>query len=45
MDYLKTFAQLTQKDGSFIVGREKNDKFTLDDLKGKYIIGGREGAC
>jgi len=42
-DYLKTFAQLTQKDGSFIVSRENNDNFTLDDLKGKYIIGGREG--
>ena len=24
-----TFAQLTQKDGSFIVSREKNDNFTL----------------
>ena len=44
-DYLKTFAQLTQKDGSFIVAREKNDNFTLDDLRGKYIIGGREGDC
>lgn len=43
-DYLKTFAQLTQKDGSFIVAREKNDNFSLNDLKGKYIIGGREGA-
>ena len=42
-DYLKTFAQLTQKDGSFIVSREKIDNFTLDDLKGKYIIGGRIG--
>ena len=42
-DYLKTFAQLTQKDGSFIVSREKIDNFTLDDLKGKYIIGGRVG--
>lgn len=42
-DYLKTFAQLTQKDGSFIVAREKQDNFTLDDLRGKYIIGGREG--
>ena len=40
-DYLKTFAQLTQKDGSFIVSREKYDNFTLDDLKGKTIIGGR----
>ncbi len=42
-DYLKTFAQLTQKDGSFIVSRKKIDNFTVDDLKGKYIIGGRIG--
>ena len=42
-DYLKTFAQLTQKDGSFIVSREKIDNFTLQDMKGKTIIGGRQG--
>ena len=42
-DYLKTFAQLTQKDGSFIVSRKKIDNFTLDDLKGKDVIGGRAG--
>ncbi len=42
-DYLKTFAQLTQKDGSFLVSRKKIDNFTLDDLRGKYIIGGRIG--
>ena len=42
-DYLKTFAQLTQKDGSFLVSRERLDNFTLTDLKGKYIIGGRIG--
>ena len=42
-DYLKTFAQLTQKDGSFIVSREKINNFTLDNLKGKSIIGGRKG--
>lgn len=42
-DYLKTFAQLTQKDGSFIVSRKKIDNFTLNDLKGKTIIGGRKG--
>ena len=40
-DYLKTFAQLTQKDGSFLVSREKYDNFSLEDLKGKTIIGGR----
>ena len=42
-DYLKTFAQLTQKDGSFIVSREKIKDFTLEDLKGKEILGGRAG--
>ena len=42
-DYLKTFAQATQKDGSFIVSRKKIDNFKLEDLKGKTIIGGRAG--
>jgi len=42
-DYLQTFAQLTQKDGSFLVSREKIENFTLDDLKGKTVIGGRAG--
>ncbi len=40
-DYLKTFSQLTQKDGTFLVSREDIKDFTLDDLKGKSIIGGR----
>ena len=42
-DYLKTFAQLTKKDGSFIVSREKIDNFTIKDLIGKNSIGGRKG--
>ena len=42
-DYLQTFSQLTQKDGSFIVSREKIDNFKLSDLKGKTVIGGRAG--
>ena len=42
-DYLKTFAQLTQKDGSFLVSRKPIDSFTLEDLKGKTLIGGRKG--
>lgn len=42
-DYLKTFAGLTKRDGSFLVSRKKYDNFTLDDLKGKYVIGGRKG--
>lgn len=42
-DYPMTFAALTKRDGSFIVSRKKIDNFTLEDLKGKYVIGGREG--
>ena len=42
-DYVMTFAGLTQKDGSFLVSREKYENFTLDDLKGKNVIGGRKG--
>ena len=40
-DYLKTFSQLTQKDGSFIVSRQKIKNFQLKDMMGKTIIGGR----
>jgi len=40
-DYVMTFAGLTQKDGSFLVSREKYDNFTLDDLRGKTVLGGR----
>lgn len=42
-DYPVLFAQLTQKDGSFLVGREKNNNFNWNDIKGKDIIGGRPG--
>ena len=42
-DYLKTFAQLTQKDGSFLVSREKIEDFSLEDLEGKKVLGGRAG--
>lgn len=40
-DYLQTFSQLTQKDGTFLVSRKKYDSFSLEDLRGKTIIGGR----
>lgn len=40
-DYLKTFSQLTQKDGTFLVSREKYDNFKIEDVVGKSIIGGR----
>jgi len=42
-DYVMTFAGLTQKDGSFLVSRDRYDNFTLDDLRGKSVIGGRKG--
>ena len=42
-DYVKTFAGLTKRDGTFLVSREKYDNFTLEDLKGKTVIGGRKG--
>ena len=42
-DFLKTFAQLTQKDRSFLVSRTPIENFTLEDLRGKTVIGGRRG--
>ena len=37
------FAQLTQRDGSFLVGREEEEDFNWESLKGKELIGGRPG--
>lgn len=42
-NYLVNFAGLTKRDGSFLVSREKIDNFTVNDLKGKHILGGRAG--
>ncbi|MDF2676498.1 MAG: transporter substrate-binding protein [Bacillota bacterium] len=42
-DYAINFAQLTQRDGSFIVGRVDDDNFSVDKIKGKTILGGRKG--
>ncbi len=42
-DYIVNFAQLTQRAGNFLVGREKQEKFDWNLLKKKTIIGGREG--
>lgn len=35
--------QLTKRDGSFLLGREKVDSFSWDMLEGKSVIGGRVG--
>ena len=45
-DQPQVFGQLTQTDGSFIVTRDPNitaENFSLDDLVGETIIGGRAG--
>ncbi len=42
-DYLVNFAGLTKKDGSFIVSRNKDEKFEVSNLIGKHILAGREG--
>ena len=42
-DYIEVFAQLTQKDGSFLVSKEQTDNFSWQDLKGKTVIPGRKG--
>lgn len=42
-DYPVVIAQVTQRDGSFLVGKAPDTEFTWDKLKGKSIIGGRTG--
>ncbi len=42
-DYIEVFAQLTQKDGSFLVSKKPTDNFSWQDLKGKTVIPGRKG--
>lgn len=42
-DYPKVFAQLTKRDGSFLVSREENPDFKWTDVKGSVIIPGRVG--
>lgn len=42
-DYSVVFAQLTNGDGTFLLGREPEPDFKWSDLKGKTVIGGRKG--
>lgn len=42
-DHAVVFAQLTKRDGSFLMGREPDPDFKWTDVKGKEIIGGRKG--
>jgi len=42
-DYPIVFAQLTNRDGSFLVGKDPDPDFDWSHVKGKTIIGGRKG--
>ncbi len=42
-DYAVNFAQVTKRDGSFLVSRIDEPDFKFDNLKGKEVIGGRKG--
>lgn len=37
------FAQLTQRAGNFLVAREPMSDFSWDEIKGKTVLGGRQG--
>ena len=41
-DHTQIIAQLTRRDGSFLVGRTEED-FRWENLRGKTVIGGRKG--
>lgn len=42
-DFAVNFAQLTQRAGNFLVGREPEENFDWKTLKGKKVLGGRAG--
>ncbi len=42
-DYVEVFAQLTKRDGSFLVSKNSTDNFSWKDLIGKTVIPGRKG--
>lgn len=42
-DYAEVFAQMTQRDGSFLVGRIPPEQFDWSDLEGSMVLPGRKG--
>lgn len=42
-EHPKIIAQLTKRDGSFLLGREAEPDFAWENLRGKALIGGRPG--
>ena len=42
-DFPQVFAQVTKRDGSFIVAREPMADFSYADFEGAHVLGGRKG--
>ncbi|MGI6706457.1 MAG: ABC transporter substrate-binding protein [Clostridia bacterium] len=42
-DHAVIIGQLTERDGSFLVGRKPEEDFKWENLRGKTVIGGRKG--
>ena len=42
-NYAQVFAQLTRRDGSFLVARQPDDAFSWEKLKGAHVLPGRIG--
>ncbi len=42
-DYTQVFAQVTRRDGSFLLGRQPDPAFTWEKVKGKTVLPGRKG--
>ena len=42
-DHTQVFAQVTRRDGSFLLARQPDDSFTWDKVKGKVVLPGRKG--
>lgn len=42
-DFTQVFAQITRRDGSFLLAREPDDAFTWDKVRGKVVLPGRKG--
>ncbi|MDR0880891.1 MAG: ABC transporter substrate-binding protein [Clostridioides sp.] len=42
-NYSVVFAQLTKRDGSFLMSRNAYPNFTYNDMKGAEVLGGRKG--
>jgi len=42
-DHAVVFAQVTQRDGSFLIAREPMPNFTWEDIRGSHVLPGRRG--